>query len=344
MFLFTSQVLNVGLTIALIIIYIGLIVLVNKIVIKSDKEMKKGATWFYLILFVVLIAFIGLALWFFGVDFIQEAEKVWTNIKTGFEQKVGALIGTIIVIFLTMLINRAVAAVLRKLQTRKSAIKKRASTIIKITRSIIRYIVEIVALLVILSLWGVNVGPALAGLGILGLVIGLGAQKLIQDFIAGFFIIFEHHFDVGDVVEVNGFKGEVIDIGLKTTRIKNWKQDIKIISNGSITELMNYSIAHSMAVVEFGISYDSDIQKTTDILNEELPKFKNTNPDIVEAPVLLGVTDLADSSVNMRVICRTQPEKQYAVERSLRQRIKEILDENGIEIPFPQIVVHNGDK
>jgi small conductance mechanosensitive channel len=198
--------------------------------------------------------------------------------------------------------------------------------------------------LVILSIWGVDVLPALAGLGILGLVVGLGAQSLIKDLIAGFFIIFEHHFDVGDVVEINGFKGRVIDIGLKTTRVQNWKNDIKIFSNGNITESINYSLADSFAVIEFGISYGSDIQRTLELLEQELPKHMDKLPDLIDIPKVLGVTDLASSSVNIRVIAKTNPETQYAVERKLRQAIKELLDENGIEIPFPQVVVHEAKK
>lgn len=134
-------------------------------------------------------------------------------------------------------------------------------TILKVVQSLITYTVEIIALLVVLALWGVNVMPALAGLGVLGIIIGMGTQSLIKDIISGFFIIFEHHFDVGDIVEINGFKGEVIDIGLKSTKIKNWKQDIKIFSNGSIENTINYSLSPSIGIIDFGIAYKEDIQK-----------------------------------------------------------------------------------
>ncbi len=344
MFLFASNALNIVLTLVLVAIYVGLLVFVNKIINKRQDELKREIVWIYFVLLVILAGFVALALWFFNLDYQAEITKVWNSIQNGIESKIGAIVGTVIVIFLTMLIIKSIKALLRKISIKKASIKKRATTIIKLINSVVRYTVEIIALLIILSLWGVNVGPALAGLGILGLVIGLGAQKLIQDFISGFFIIFEHHFDVGDIVEINGFKGEVIDIGLKTTRVKNWKQDVKIFSNGSINELINYSIAQSIAIIEFGISYESDIQRTIDLLNQELPKFTETNPDVVETPVVLGVTDLAASSVNLRVIVRTLPEKQYGVERQVRQKIKEILDENGISIPFPQVTINYKDK
>jgi len=186
--------------------------------------------------------------------------------------------------------------------------------------------------------------PALASLGILGIIVGMGTQSLIKDFISGFFIVFEHHFDVGDIVEINGWKGEVIDIGLKSTKVKSWKQDIKIFSNGSINDAINYSLSPSTAVIDFGIAYKEDIQKTIDILNQELPKYRETFPDIIEDPMVLGVTELANSSVNLRVIVRTITEKHYGIERSIRQGIKEILDKNNIEIPFPQVVIHKTEE
>ena len=182
--------------------------------------------------------------------------------------------------------------------------------------------------------------PALAGLGILGIIIGMGTQSLIKDFISGFFIVFEHHFDVGDIVEINGWKGEVIDVGLKSTKVRNWKQDIKIFSNGSIENTINYTLSPSTAIIDFGIAYKEDVQKTVDLLNLELPKYVEKFPDITEPPIVLGVTELANSSVNLRVIIRTATEKHYAIERAFRQIIKEILDANDIEIPFPQVTVH----
>ena len=174
----------------------------------------------------------------------------------------------------------------------------------------------------------------------MGLVVGLGAQKFINDLISGFFIVFEHHFDVGDVIEVQGFKGTVSDIGLKTTKIKNWKGETKILSNGEITNLTNFSRDLSTAIVDFGIAYKEDIQKTIDLLNSELPKMKSLFKELVEGPTVLGVMDLSSSSIHLRVTAKTFNEQQYAVERELRKRIKEILHEHQIEIPFPQLVIH----
>jgi len=340
MFLFTSMALNIGLTIVLLITFVFLSIVVNRASTKIQEANKKGMIWLYLGLLIIFFIFVGLALWFFGLDYLVEATKVWDNVMAAVVSKIPAVIGTVFTIFISMFLIKAVSMILKKASSKEGPSKKRMQTIFKLVNSITKYLVYVVALLIILAFWGVNVLPALAGLGIMGLVIGLGAQSLIKDFISGFFIIFEHHFDVGDIVEINGYKGEVIDIGLKTTKLKNWKQDIKIISNGSIDSLMNYSASPSVAIIDFGIAYGENIQNVIDILNAELPKFQEVYPDITDVPMVLGVYELANSSVNLRVMVKTRTEKHYAIERAIRQKIKEILDANNIEIPFPQVVVH----
>ncbi|XMB72718.1 mechanosensitive ion channel family protein [Mycoplasmatota bacterium WC30] len=340
MFLFANNVTNIILTCVVVLGFIGVAYIINKIATNRQEKLKKGIAWFYILLFIVLVVCVGLIMWFWGFDYSTELMNLWDSISLGITEKIGALLGTVITIFISLLILKVVKMVIKRVSEKEGEMQKRIGTILKVVKSITTYIVEIVAVLVILSLWGVNVLPALAGLGIMGLVIGMGAQSLIKDFIAGFFIIFEHHFDVGDIVEINGFKGEVIDIGLKSTRLKNWKQDIKIFSNGNITATTNYSLTPSIAIIEFGIGYSEDIEKTIKLLNKELPKYRDIFPEIIEDPNILGVTSLADSSVNITVIIKTDTEKHYAIERTVRKGIKELLDKNNIEIPFPQMVVH----
>ncbi len=343
MFLTFSTSLSITLTIAVIVFFIWLTIFINKL-INKQVIMKKWMFLLYGIDILILLVIIGFIMWMFGYDLIAEANNLWISIQQGFINKIGALIGTAITIFIAMLVIRIFNIFVKKASNKTSSKQKRVITILKVVQSLVTYTVEIIALLVVLALWGVNVMPALAGLGILGIIIGMGTQSLIKDIISGFFIIFEHHFDVGDIVEINGFKGEIIDIGLKSTKIKNWKQDIKIFSNGSIENTINYSLSPSIGIIDFGIAYKEDIQKTIDLLKKELPKLRKIFPEILEDPQVLGVTELADSSINMRVIVKTETEKHYGVERVIRQEIKRLLEENDIEIPFPQIVVHNSES
>jgi small-conductance mechanosensitive channel len=290
-----------------------------------------------MVLFIVGVMFL-LLVWDF--DFTLLSADVFGDIEAFVMGKLGVIIGSVVTVFVTMMILKISKIAFTRFGNKVGPTQKRKRTIAKITQSIIKYLVSIVAILVVLSLWGVNVLPALAGLGIMGLVIGLGAQKFINDLITGIFIVFEQHFDVGDVIEVAGFKGEVISIGLKTTKIRNWKGEVKILANGAITDLTNFSLNPSTAVVEFGIPYKEDIDKVIGILKKELPKTRANYPEMLENPTILGITDLASNSVVIRVIAKTESEKHYAIERELRRIIKATLDQNGIEIPFQRVVVH----
>ena len=138
---------------------------------------------------------------------------------------------------------------------------KRRYTVIKLVESIIKYIIIIIDIFVLLGIWGIDVTAALAGVGIVGLVVGLGAQDLIKDLIAGIGIVMDDQYDVDEVVEINGFKGKVTEIGLRTTRLVNAAGEIRIIRNGSISDLSNFSRTFSVAVALIDISYDEDIDK-----------------------------------------------------------------------------------
>lgn len=321
------------------ILFIGYTIYLNHM-LKKDDKVRKGILALYIVDVLLFFTFFGLTLWLFGYDYQKQIAALVRVVVTVFDEKIGAIIGTFVTIFVTMFFIKISDIFMRRTSNRDLKNKKRVMTILKLTRSVIKYTIDIIAILVILSIWGVNVFPALAGLGVVGIIIGMGTQSMVKDFISGFFIVFEHQFDVGDIVEINGWKGEVVDIGLKSSKVKNWKQDIKIINNGNITELINYTLTPSTAIIEFGIGYKEDIQKTIDLLNAELPTFRLKFPVVLEDPQVLGVTELADSSVIIRVIVRTEIEKHYGIERAFRQRIKELLDLNDIEIPFPQIVLN----
>jgi len=344
-FLFSSTPVNIVVTIAISIVVITLFVLERIFIKKREETIKK---WVLFLLFLAsLVVFVGAALGImlvWNLDISTFASQYWTDIVAFFTASVPALIGTAITLFVWFVILRIAKITLKRLGDKPGALQKRRKTISKVMYSIINYSIAIIGIIVILAIWGANVLPALAGLGILGLVIGLGAQKFIQDLIAGFFIIFEHHFDVGDVIEVAGFKGTVIDIGLKTTKLRNWRGDIKIFNNGEVNTLTNYSKNPSIAVVEFSIAYKEDINKAMDVLKAAFPLFRDQYKDVLLEDVnIVGVIALADRGVDLRVTVKTLNEQHYGIERALRKFIKETLDANEIEIPFPQVVVHKSE-
>lgn len=335
----------------LILITVGTVLLLLLIFILSKKVANKHGErlpkWLYgLGYFFNFAAFVGALfyiLWIWAFDF-DVLTAMWDDIVVSLSNSIVKLISTILVFFVTLFLLKISKVTVSNIGKKPGSIYRRRRTLAKLTLSILRYLGWIIALIIVLAIWGVNIGPALAGLGILGLVIGLGAQKFINDLISGLFIIFEQHYDVGDIIESNGFKGEVIDIGLKTTRIKNWKGEVKILANGSISDTINYSKHPSLAIVDFGIAYAEDVEKTTKLLKKELPKFSNSYPEIIEEPEILGVVELAGSSVNIRVIARTLTNQHFNIERQLRAFIKATLDKHNIEIPFPQVVVHEAKE
>lgn len=332
-------------TVAILVVFLVLF-FINRHFIEKFKE-TIHARWIvvsYILLFFLLAGAIIGIFFIWGYNISLTFDEFLLELTAFFERSIGGILGTLATIFITMLIYKGVKIAMFRVGKKESPNKRRKQTIAKVTVSIVKYLIAVLGILIILAIWGVNILPALAGLGMMGLVIGLGAQKFINDLISGFFIIFEHHFDVGDTIEVKGFKGVVTDIGLKTCKIRNWKGEVKILSNGDITDITNFSRNPSIAVVEFGIAYGEDVQKTIEILTVELPKVRALFEQIIEEPTILGVTELANSSVNIRVIAKTMTEQHYAVERGMRKFIKEVLDANGIEIPFPQVVVHNAKE
>lgn len=221
---------------------------------------------------------------------------------------------------------------------------QRIQTVNMLIINIIKYVIVIVVVLAILALFGVNVNSLVAGLGVTAAIVGLAFQDLAKDLIAGIFIITEGQYEVGDTVEVDGFMGEVVSLGLKTTQIRNYKGATKIIGNHYMDNMINYSLHNSLAVVDVGTDYahsPEEIEKVLTKLAQELNgNIKEAKGDIQ----IWGINELDDSAVIYRVAVEVNSMKQFEVERFLRKKIKETFDKENIKIPFPQVEVHNGKK
>ena len=224
----------------------------------------------------------------------------------------------------------------------KATQKQRINTIAILLTNIIKYLIVILVIISLLSVFGINVGSILTGLGIGTAIIGLAFQDLAKDLIAGVNIITEGKYEIGDTIEVDGFMGEVTFIGLRTTRIRNYKGATKIIANHYMDNLINYSNNKSLAVIDVGISYENkeeDIEKAFENLFKRL---EGKIPNATKAPEVWGVNELSDSSVIYRVVVETEPMKHIATERFMKKEIKKEFDASKIKIPYPQIEVHNG--
>ena len=217
---------------------------------------------------------------------------------------------------------------------------KQGRAILDLTCSLIKYAAVILLVFFVLKTMGVDTTAILAGIGILGLVVGLGAQPLIADIIAGLFIVFEKLFEVGDIIVVDGFRGSVKEVGIRTTKIEDAGGNIKIVNNSDIKTLVNMTQALSVASCEMCIEYGESLERVEAILKDNLDKVKEAIPEIIEGPFYKGVSALADSSVNLKFIAKCEEGSRYQVERDLNRQFKLLFDKHNINIPFPQVVVN----
>lgn len=192
-----------------------------------------------------------------------------------------------------------------------------------------------------LSILGVNLTGIFASLGIASLIIGFGAQSLIEDAVTGIFIIFEGQYHVGDIIVLDGFRGTVKRIGIRTTTIEDAGGNQKIVNNSDIRNMQNRSRNTSVAVCDLSISYDADIREVEKVLAAELPEIHVRHSELfLTAPRYMGVESLGESSVVVRIAADVKEEDFFLGYRTLNREIKLMCDKHNIEIPFNQLVVH----
>lgn len=225
----------------------------------------------------------------------------------------------------------------------KSFIKKndgKQRTILNLIDNIVKFIVISLGILLILEVYGIDTKSLIASLGIVGLVTGLALQDSLKDFIVGISIIFEGQFSIGDWIEINGFKGEVMPSNLRTTKLKAYTGEIKIIYNRNISEIVNYTKEKSNLVLDIDVSYDSDIKLVKNILDNICAKFKDKYT--LEEMSCLGIQELSDSSIKFRVVVKSKYLDKFSLDRELKKEIILSFKKNNITIPYKQVVVHNG--
>lgn len=216
---------------------------------------------------------------------------------------------------------------------------RRKETLRGVIKSLLRYAIDIVAVLTILPSLNVPIAQFLAGAGVVGLAVGFGAQHLVRDVVSGFFILFENQFTVGDYIEAAGQSGIVEEMGLRITRMRDFGGQVHFIPNGKIEQLTNHSRGTMRVLVDVGIAYEENVDWAVEVLDRLCEEMAQDMDILHEGPDVLGVTELGDSSVNLRVRARAVSMQQWNAEREIRRRIKQRFDEQGVEIPYPRRVV-----
>jgi small-conductance mechanosensitive channel len=272
-----------------------------------------------------------------SIEFLTD-KKVWLAVGEGFLKILLILIISAVLIRIGKLAIHNFFLIRTKSPLRVS--ERREATLAKLLVNILTYVIYFISFIMILEVFTIEVTALLAGAGVAGLAIGFGAQNLVRDVITGFFIIFEDQFSVGDYIRTGSFEGTVEEIGLRITKVKAITGEIHIIPNGSIMEVTNFSISNSVAIVDVSIAYEGNIEKAERVIQGLLEEIHTRNEDMVKPPELLGVQMLGASEVVLRVISEVKPMKHYATARLLRKEIKSVLDQNGIEIPYPRLVTY----
>jgi small conductance mechanosensitive channel len=201
-----------------------------------------------------------------------------------------------------------------------------------------------IAALMLAREFGMDIGPILAGAGILGLAVGFGAQSLVKDFFSGFFLLVEDQVRIGDVVEAGGKSGLVEKVTLRTTTLRGLDGTLHVVPNGEIQTVSNHTYGWSRALIDIGVSYYEDIDRVYGIIRDvaaEMRKDEQFKDWILEDIEILGVDEFADSAIVIKVLIRTQPIRQWAVARDYRRRLKIAFDREDIEIPFPHRTVYH---
>jgi small-conductance mechanosensitive channel len=228
------------------------------------------------------------------------------------------------------------------LQTQEHSVRseQRIEALTSVLRSLITFVIYTVATFMILGELGINLGPLIAGAGILGVALGFGSQALVKDFLSGVFILVEDQFGVGDIVDLDGTTSGVVDaVSLRTTRLRAVDGTLWHVPNGEIRRVGNKSQHWSRALIDIEVAYDTDLDHAEAVIARVAEEVASGDPDVIEPPEVWGVEQLGANGIVLRLVVKTRPSEQFRVSRDLRRRIKEAFDAEGIEIPFPQQTV-----
>ncbi|RLC78822.1 MAG: mechanosensitive ion channel family protein [Chloroflexi bacterium] len=262
----------------------------------------------------------------------------------------GALVWRLVLVlagiyFLWEIINFLLNTAQRRLKQRSPdrEYQNRVDTLLELGWWISRLLLIVIGVAMILSVLGIDITPLLTGLGLAGLALSLGAQKLVQDIIAGIFILLEDQFHIGDSIAVGDIAGSVEGFSLRATRVRDLSGTLHIIPNSEITIVSNRTASWARALVDVGVSYDADLDHVTKVLEqvaEQLVEEDSQRELFLERPIVTGPESFDDSAILFRMLARVPPGKQWDAQRLIRRRIKAAFDREGIEIPFPQVDVH----
>lgn len=279
---------------------------------------------------------------------MEQFEGIKTNLinwilNDGLKVALIIFISYLLIKIASRIIHRTLRVIFEKRAAESIGEKKRQETLERILIGVTYVTVSTIGLLMTLQQIGLDIGPILAGAGIVGLAVGFGGQYLIRDLISGLFIVLENQYRIGDSVNLDSTKGLVEDITLRMTTLRDLDGTVHHIPHGEVKRVANLSKQFSRVNLNIGISYTANIDKVISVINKvgnDLANDPIWQEKIISPPQFLRIDDFGDSSVVIKIVGDTKPIKQWEVAGEFRKRLKTAFDEVGIEIPFPQLVIH----
>lgn len=246
------------------------------------------------------------------------------------------IIHCLILFVLVFTVSKLIRLIFRKIMTKSN----RAKTVITLLDGLIKYGSAIALIFIVLNAFGMNTQAIWESVGVLTLIVGLGAQSLIADIIAGIFIIFENEYEVGEIVSIDNFRGTVNEIGIRATKILDAAGNIKIINNSDIKNVVNLSRELSLAVVDCEFTYDAPIEVIEKLLKDNLEMFKEKIPAIIEGPFYKGVSYYGASNIAVKLVAKCQESDRYQVQRDLLREYRQLFLTKGIDLSYDQVVIN----
>lgn len=292
---------------------------------------------------LLLIMLIGTVCAYVFHDFIFPADSVFNRGVTSSDfvnsllSLVPKIIQAIQVVTIVLIIETVILLVINK-SFKKS---QREITVVRLVSNLIKWVTVIVLVIAVLAIWGIDTTALITGAGVITLVVGLGMQSLIADVVAGLFIVFENEFNVGDIITVGDFRGTVVSIGIRTTKLEALG-NIKIINNSDIRGVLNQTMQLSTAKSLIDIEYDASLERVEEIIKTKLPEI--VIEGVTGAISYDGVASLGASGVTLQFTASCYEGDIFSVQREMNKRLKMMFDENGIGIPFNQLVVHMANE
>lgn len=292
---------------------------------------------------VLALMAIGTVCSFVLNDFIFPADSVFNRgiSSSEFVNELLAFVPQLIQAVRIITVILILTAILLAALNRAFHKNRRQITVVRLINNMIKCVATVIIVIAVLALWGIDTTALITGAGVLTLIVGLGMQSLIADVVAGLFIVFENEFNVGDIVTIDGFRGEVVEIGIRTTKL-DALGNIKIVNNSDIRGVLNQTVNPSTAKALIDIEYGESLENVEQTIKTKLPQIKINGAlgDISYD----GVAALGASGITLQFTVLCNESDIFAVQREMNKKLKTMLDESGIGIPFNQLVVHMADN